>query len=344
MNTDVTRSIWLAALAASIVVACGDVDKAELVEVLAADVSNDSPLAGGAVLSDSDVRRAGLFEISTEGRDNGCGAIVLSTSGINSETWLLSSAHCFDGAVAPGECRFEGTLSRVLSGDRTFLSGRNAGEVCVSPDFVAGPNRHDFATVRFPFGVSVEAPDGTLVQEYRRPIQGANPLVLSGGRIRAAVFGSGGSSGGEYDRTCGQAPRTDDDTFRYGTGLVESEGRGTIQIDQIDGGATRVLQGDSGAPWMSALRYSSPSLSQYLDDGLVVGVNSLVQCKTLGITSDVDYNATSTWGDKNTSFLAERMGGELAVVWNTSWIRTCFANWCEYTDVEKASLITASVL
>lgn len=293
-------------------------------------VASRNALQGGTTLSSNEIMRSGAVEI----RGGACTGTVLYTSAFERRTWVITAAHCV--------CDISTSTTVSLSRAGSSL-GPASGTVFLYPGYSTDPScgaeAHDLALVRYPFGVTLEAPDGHIISEFSRPIRSNSPY--QGFSARAfGLLGAGVTTGQAGTSPC--TTGTDDSTTRWAaSGFAEiGDGSGTIyNISLFSPAGSFVRPGDSGGGWF--ITTSAPvTVSATIDEGVVGGTTSTA---TLCSTSNQYATAASTWYSAHFSFLSTTMGSDLFYL-SSDWSRTCYDNWCHYSESQKAALILAASL
>jgi hypothetical protein len=334
MGISIVGKYWVVgALTAGLLSGCG-VESSELAPESPAHSTDE--MQGGTILTHNEIMRSGEVEI----RSGGCTGTILYTSAFERRTWVLTAAHCVcDPAAAGGAIGIkwpDGTvISSELAGVATIMPGYPTSSDCKD---VADPG-HDVAVIKYPFGVDIAAGDGHLYGEFKRPVWGSHPPDDVPLYRRFGALGAGKVSGyDDGDPYCGLTG-TEDSTLRWATSVYGNAiyGQGDIAIALLfSPSGTYLRYGDSGGGWFTTSASSAPTLSSMLDHGVVAGVTSSMRCSPGWYTAA----ASSTWDSVNLVFLTNTMGNDLQVV-TADWTRTCFDNWCYYSDVQKAALLVS---
>ncbi len=293
--------------------------------------STQAPLQGGNILTKVEGLRSGVVEISRAFRSNAtkpqtCTGTVLFTSAFERRSWVLTAAQCICNTVGPVSVRRPEGLE-IGSG----------GEVFSNPAYRCGTgdSTHDLALISLPFAIPMANNVGAPLEESFRPIWIASPLA--GQDVPLGVFGAGIVSGYSKDPSCVPDTQSDDKTLRWAQSQFRDGPASNIAtVAPLTPVNSYLGNGDTGGPWMT--RSNNSNLSSVLNDGVVAGVTSSMRC----LNGSYTYEAPGTWERQNKAFLSDVMGSDLVGVENNSWVRSCWSNWCRYSNNQKTALLVSA--
>ncbi len=288
----------------------------------AAETATDS-LESTRVLSAAEAAELGFAQVSDSGFS--CSGLVVSSSGFWKKSFVLTAAHCQKSAS-----------STVVVNGKPYTGANILHPSYAFPSF-------DSMLIEIDAAVEVFDPSGARVLEYRRPIyQGPVSAVAN---KAGAIFGSGRTDGAPDERCDPVGTGASDGLVRWAEYPALSNGDpDTIAVPQASliPAGSRWHKGDSGGPWLFADGTTASTLSDYSENGVVIGVANGMFCT--GIGRD-EAQGTGTHPPATGTFLSNNMGGFLSVVSDDDlpWSRNdCWNPWtCVYTDLERAALTYA---
>src|SRR5690606_6608971 len=96
--------------------------------------------------------------------------------------------------------------------------------------------------------------------------------------------------------------------------------------------------------WLTMPSGSAATLSEYLDNGVILSVNSAVWCDPENDPEARDYFGTTVMNSDARDFIVNTLGNAAHFDDSGTWARTCWDNWCHYDAIQKAALIAVAVL
>lgn len=306
--------------------------------------TRETKMQGGNILSQSQARRSGIYEVASS-YGNLCTGTILYTSAAFNKTWVLTAAHCMEKYPDdPSQLIFASWAVLLKATPGQIDPPNTAGEIFTHPDYLGVGDylKRDLALIRFDYSIPIETSDGELLHEYFRPIAGSNPSLDD-----TYPFGAGTIDKANVDAfNCDDFGQnaTNDETLRWATGEHVSEGNGVVSIDYLldkNGADAYIATGDSGGPWLVSPQ--GASIDYLLDHGVVGAVASHMYGCGLLAGLNVKYYGSNTWGTINNNFLSTTMGSDLVEVDADTWTRTCWKDWCHYPDSIKTALILSAL-